>query len=352
MDFDNLNEAILQALQDLNMPSTYIDVYNKIVENEYYTINGQNPATTVCGHLGGFIRRGDVRVARVLAHDRPNKPYVYYLTANQDNIDQQDNREYADDTDEIAGGDMDTPTQPETNEQGTLLEKSLHRPLITFLASPRMNIHAVTIPHENSTKSDKAQTWTHPDIVGVQLINLTNNESKTLQRVINTSSAFKISSIEVKIRINSDKDLKEGFFQAVSNSSWANYGYLAALEFRDDRHIREEMERLNESFGIGFIEISATAFESKILYPSRYRDLDFRTIDKLCGNNERFKSFIEKINSVLNNQQNLAVADLIYNGLIADFQTEEIDRPMITDSEIRDWIRDKYIPWEETPDST
>lgn len=215
MPFDNLNEAILQALEDLNEPATYTEVYEQIRNNGYYTLGGQTPASTVSAHLGGFLRRGDVRVARVQAHDRPNKPYVYYLTANQDNIDQQDNREYADDTDEIAGGDMDTPNQPETNEQGTLLEKSLHRPLITFLASPRMNIHAVTIPHENSTRNDKAQTWTHPDIVGVQFINLTNNESKTLQRVINTSSAFKISSIEVKIRINSDKDLKEGFFQAV-----------------------------------------------------------------------------------------------------------------------------------------
>jgi len=54
---------------------------------------------------------------------------------------------------------------------------------------------------------------------------------------------FKISSYELKREINSDAELKKAFFQAVSNSSWANYGYLVALEFSGT--LKDEMERLN-----------------------------------------------------------------------------------------------------------
>jgi hypothetical protein len=287
-----------------------------------------------------------VRVARIQAINRPNRPYVYYLTAIQDKIEEQDNHEDFYEQHETSDCTIDTSIQSERNEQVSLLEKSLHRPLITFLASARLNIHAVTIPHEISNRNDKAQTWTHPDIVGVEFINLTTEASKNLQRAINTSAAFRISSIEVKIRINSDKELKEGFFQAVSNSSWANYGYLAALEFRNDRHIREEMERLNESFGIGFIQISAKPFESKILYPSRYRDLDFKTIDKLCGNNDQFQLFIASISKKVI-QNDPEIATLFHQQLINELQKEDIDKPMKTEEEIKKWSLDNNIPWDE-----
>jgi hypothetical protein len=346
MEFANLNDAILQALADLNSPATYDEVYKKIIADNYYQLNGLTPASTVSAHLSGFIKRGDVRVARIKDRNRTNNPYIYYLTANQDIIDQQVNQEDFDDQIGPVNREIDSPTQGEPNAQGTLLEKSLHRLLITYLASSRINIHALTIPHEMSNRNDKAQTWTHPDIVGVEFINLHNDVSRNLQRAINTSAAFKISSIEVKISINSDKELKEGFFQAVSNSSWANYGYLAALEFRDDRHIRDEMERLNESFGIGFIEISATAFESKILYPSRHRELDFKTIDKLCGNNEQFRKFIENINNVLHHRTDPRTEELYYNQLKLFFQDKEIDKPM-AGGDIINWCKENNIPLDE-----
>ncbi len=45
--------------------------------------------------------------------------------------------------------------------------------------------------------------------------------------------------------------LKNIIFQAVSKSSWANYGYLVALGNSDN--LQDEMQRLHESFGIGII---------------------------------------------------------------------------------------------------
>lgn len=37
-------------------------------------------------------------------------------------------------------------------------------------------------------------------------------------------------------------------------SSWANYGYLVALEISDS--LKDEMQRLNQSFGISIIELT------------------------------------------------------------------------------------------------
>ena len=77
---------------------------------------------------------------------------------------------------------------------------------------------------------------------------------------------------ELKREISSDNELKQAYFQAVSNSSWANYGYLVALEFSDD--LLDEIERLNQSFGVGIIKLNANPYQSKVLFPAKYKNLD------------------------------------------------------------------------------
>lgn len=136
------------------------------------------------------------------------------------------------------------------------------------------DVFSKTIFHEKSLGNDNHQKWVHPDMVGVDFLNLQNKVSQTFLKVINRADTFKITSYEIKKEINTDYDLKRCFFQAVSNSSWANYGYLVALEINSS--LSEEMERLNQSFGIGIIELKANPFESKILYSSSYKGLDFR----------------------------------------------------------------------------
>ena len=66
----------------------------------------------------------------------------------------------------------------------------------------------------------------------------------------------------------------------MSNSSWSNYGYLVAFEFSES--LSQEMERLNHAFGIGILELSANPYQSKILFQPKYKEIDFKMIDKLC----------------------------------------------------------------------
>lgn len=83
----------------------------------------------------------------------------------------------------------------------------------------------------------------------------------------------------------------------MSNSTWANFGYLVAFEISDS--LREEMERLNQSFGIGIIVLKGNPYKSQVLFQPKYRDLDFTTIDKLCKINKDFEKFIEQVEKLL-----------------------------------------------------
>ena len=52
-------------------------------------------------------------------------------------------------------------------------------------------------------------------------------------------------------------NLREYYFQAVSNSSWANEGYSVALDIDEDDSFLAELKRLNNAFGIGVIKLNA-----------------------------------------------------------------------------------------------
>lgn len=174
-------------------------------------------------------------------------------------------------------------------------ERSLHKLFCSYLRT--RNIYAKTIYHEkSSTKVDSAQKWVHPDIVGVQFEEFKNDATLSLLKASEPKESVHIYSYEMKRKIDSDYTLKQCYFQALSNSSWANFGYLVAFEINED--LDEEMERLNNAFGIGIILMQAN--DSKILYPAREKALDYNTIEKLNNLNPDFCSFITKLSKVMN----------------------------------------------------
>ena len=174
-------------------------------------------------------------------------------------------------------------------------ERSLHKLFCNYLRS--RGIYAKTIYHEkSSTKVDNAQKWIHPDIVGAQFEDFKNDATLALLKATEPKESIHIYSYELKRRIESDYQLKQYYFQALSNSSWANYGYLVAFEINED--LDEEMARLNNAFGIGIILMQAN--DSKILFPAREKALDYNTIEKLNNLNPDFCEFIKKLSKVMN----------------------------------------------------
>jgi len=320
-----LKESVLKSLEDINDVTNYLAVYNNIMEKKYYDFGAaKTPGSTISAVLGDLIRGGDTRVKRI---KQDGGTYLYYLTKNEQNIGI-----------EILSGNTTSSQSSSIKpiKSKTYDERDLHKLLSSYLKNTA--IYSKTIFHEQSTfGKDSNQIWTHPDMVGIRFLNLQTKASQTFIKSINRVDTFKLSSYELKREINSDAELKKAFFQAVSNSSWANYGYLVAFEFSDS--LTEEMERLNQSFGIGIIELNANPYKSKILFQAIYRDLDFKTIDKLCKINKDFEKFIEQT-------EKLMTAEERYYKSTEKELTEFCDDFFQSDSEIEIYCNDKFIPLE------
>jgi len=315
-----VKEAILKSLDDLNRLANSIEICDHILEKKYCEFTGKTPTSTVSAQLGDLIRNGDSRVKR---RKQTNGTYSYYLTKNEQNIDIN-----------ILSGETETHVVKavKVNSSKTYEERDLHKLLSSYLKNA--DTYSKTIFHEQSNGKDNNQIWTHPDMVGIKFLKLQTKTSQNFIKSINRIDTFKISSYELKREINSDSELKKAFFQAVSNSSWANYGYLVAFEFSDS--LFEEMGRLNQSFGIGIIELNANPYQSKILFPSIYRNLDFKTIDKLCKINEMFNRFIEQTEMLL------TASEKYISG--AEKELDEFcDKYFTNDSEIEKYCKDKNI---------
>ncbi|HWB62190.1 MAG TPA: hypothetical protein VG603_01680 [Chitinophagales bacterium] len=317
-----IKEAILKSMEDIKHEVTYMDVYNHILKTGYYDFgSAKTPSATISALLGDFIRHGDTRIKRI---KQTGGSYTYYLAKYEQDIP----------LDVI---NQPTDLEPKKSEKiKTYDERDLHKLLSSYLKNAKT--YSKTIFHEQSTGKDNNQIWTHPDMVGVKFSGLTTKPGQSFMRYVNHTEMFKLSSYELKKEINSDTDLKKAFFQAVSNSSWANYGYLVAFEFGDA--LKEEMERLNQSFGIGIIELSANPYQSKVLLPSKYRELDFKTIDKLCNINSEFAKFIEQV-------EKLMTAEERYYKSTEKELDEFCDSYFANDSEVEEYCKAKHIPVEQ-----
>ena len=316
-----IKEAIIKSLEDLNRLANATEVSDHIRANNYVEFNGKTPAATVSSEIGDFIRKGDTRVKRI---KQSNGIYFYYLTKNEQNIGI-----------DILSGDIETQIiKPiKTNKSKTYSERDLHKLLSSYLKNT--DTYSKTIFHEQSSRKDNNQIWTHPDMVGIKFLHLQTKASQNFLKSINRVDTFKLSSYELKKEINSDSELKKAFFQAVSNSSWANYGYLVAFEFSDS--LNEEMARLNQSFGIGIIELNANPYQSKVLFPATYRDLDFKTIDKLCKMNQEFEKFIEQIEKLMTANEKYVLG--------AKKELDEFcDGYFTNDTEVENYCKEKHIP--------
>lgn len=89
--------------------------------------------------------------------------------------------------------------------------------------------------------------------------------------------------------------MREAFFQAVSNSGWANYGYLVAASMSND--VETELQMLSGLHGIGVLLLDTESlFDSQILIPARERtEVDWQSVNRIVTENRDFHRFIEQV---------------------------------------------------------
>lgn len=176
-------------------------------------------------------------------------------------------------------------------------ESDLHPLLVYYLrTNPHFYSHSKTINASAAKRGGvKQNEWRYPDVVSVYypFDEYSNEEAYILFENIKQSTV-KIYSFEIKKEITTT-NVRMNYFQAISNSSWANEGYLVAAKIESEA--KEELRRLNRSFGIGVILLNLeNVSDSEILFPSRYSmSLDDDMVDRLSDNRD-FLSFVSRIN--------------------------------------------------------
>jgi hypothetical protein len=191
---------------------------------------------------------------------------------------------------------------PEKVKRITFSERDLHPLLTRFVfTKPHFNAHTKTIFHESSSNVKKGfNEWLHPDLVGAYLpFDDFDEVTLKLQKSLSMNSV-KIFSFELKKDLNFS-NLRQYYFQAVSNSSWANEGYLVVGDLAEDSDLIDELRRLNNAFGIGLIKLNFDSIdESEIIFQSKVRqELDWNTVNRLVEDNPNFKQFMENIDEDL-----------------------------------------------------
>ncbi|GAA8793212.1 COG2958 family protein [Helicobacter pylori] len=178
-------------------------------------------------------------------------------------------------------------------------ERNLH-PFLTYMAffNENLKCYTKTIFHEGSSKSPKGMDrWLYPDMVGVRFLHaeLSNENLIAFSKKFDTLP-IKLVSFELKKEI-SVNNCRECYFQAISNSSWANEGYLVGHHI--DTHnpkLMDLLKRLHASFGIGVIDLRTDEDKSAILLNAKYKEkIDYTVASELSEKNPKFSAFLKSV---------------------------------------------------------
>ncbi len=212
------------------------------------------------------------------------RPRKYYFTLSTDSV-------------EIDHAEIHGPS-PATKANGFAVEKEhdLYPILSEYLWS-ELKLYSKRINEKRSSNSRGAggNKWLYPDLVGLE--DLSSDWHREVKDCVQqyADKKTKLWSFEVKTSI-SRANMREVFFQAVSNSSWANLGYLVASEIVGE-DTRKELRMLAGLHGIGFIRLDAEdPSESQIIIPARERpEVDWDTANRLTEENKDFLEYIKLI---------------------------------------------------------
>ena len=179
-----------------------------------------------------------------------------------------------------------------------LLEKDLYPTLIDYLKTElKLFCQRIDEKRSKNTRGTGGNQWLHPDIVAMQPVDREWNELVRSCVKQSAGQSVRLWSVEVKKELNSS-NVRKSFFQAVSNSSWANEGYLVATSISDVM-VEQELRMLSALHGIGVILLNhENPSESEMMIPAKARaDVDWQSVNRILVENEDFKDYIELVST-------------------------------------------------------
>jgi hypothetical protein len=298
-------QLVIKVLDTTQSAMSADEIWAYVVEHELdkeLGSKGKTPVATLSALIYKDISEKDAESVFVKDSYRPT---VFYLKKYQDQIDKSHFRKnpksgISEQKKDITGNEITDVSQPlpdKTHRDNPSYKEIQLHPFMVYYANLYMNCYCKTIRHTLSLKKEFGE-WQHPDIIGCcfPTDGWKNPEIFKLSSSVGDIS-LKLFSFELKRKLTFE-NLREAFFQAVSNSSWANEGYLVTADIMANPEFLNELRRLSSSFGIGVIKLDITDPDSSyIQFPARYKEnLDWETINKLYKMNPDFQNFIKRVN--------------------------------------------------------
>lgn len=275
MTFIELAERVLT---EVKRPLSASEIWEYAEQHNYVGelgSQGKTPAATLAAQLYVNARDNEKSPFETIG-SRPKKFYLKKIQYDKSLLVEEDLE---------ASGDIMEATK--------YSEKDLHA-LLAYFVHFIMESHSKTLNHSKTSKKHYGE-WIHPDMVAWHFpIDEMKPEVYDLS-VVAKESPIGLISFEIKRKL-SFGNLRESFFQAVSNSSWAHEGYLVTAELSSEPEFLRELNRLCNSFGIGVILLDLDdPNDTEIIIDAEQRDeLDWDTINKLAINPD-FKEFLVRI---------------------------------------------------------
>lgn len=178
----------------------------------------------------------------------------------------------------------------------TILEHDLYPKLSSYLKSEcQAWSKRINEKRSSNLHGAGANHWLFPDIVALEdFSSAWDREVKECASKHCPEKQCRLWSFEVKRKITRS-NVREVFFQAVSNSSWSHLGYLVASEIEGEDTVKE-LRILSARHGIGILKLDfENPSESEVLIPAFVRpDLDWNHINRLIENRD-FRDFIRDV---------------------------------------------------------
>ena len=188
--------------------------------------------------------------------------------------------------------------QVSTLTETVFSEHDLYPILIDYLKT-ELKLYCLRIDEKRSKNSrgNGGNQWLHPDIVAMQPVDKDWNELIRNCVKQGAGQSVRLWSFEVKKELTGS-NARKSFFQAVSNSSWANEGYLVATSISDS-NVEQELRMLSALHGIGVILLNPeNPSESEMMLPAKSRtEVDWQSVNRILVENADFKDYIELVST-------------------------------------------------------
>jgi hypothetical protein len=197
---------------------------------------------------------------------------------------------------EVAAAES-TIVVPSVDVNNTKFGEHAMYPLLSLYLWEEFGVYSKRIDEKRSSnkRGPNGNRWLYPDLVGME--DLGADWHQEVRDCVNQYSdkRTKLWSFEVKLLINRS-NVRECFFQSVSNSSWSNFGYLVAAEIEGQDTLKE-LRMLFAAHGIGLIKLDAdNPAESQVLIPARERDeIDWDMANRLATENRDFLDYVKLV---------------------------------------------------------